>query len=341
MISLFRSITVSTAFMSQPPYFVGLDVGGTSMKAGVLDDTGRALSAVSLPTEAYKGQEHGLARMCETIRASVSAAQLTLEQIAAIGVATPGTMDIPGGLILDPPNLKPWRNVPVRQHVADAFGKPTAFQNDANAAAFGEYWSGAGKGSRSMVLFTLGTGVGGGIILFERVIEGEHSHGAELGHMKIEMTTPRLCGCGGRGCLEAYASATAVVLRTREALDVDGGKSSLHTAAGKSDGLTARAIFDAAAAGDPLAAKMVDETAYYLAVGATNLLHVIDPDMIVYAGGMIAAGEGFLQRIRHYVHELALPVPATKCQIRYAQLGSDAGFIGAAACGRQLYRNGK
>src|SRR5262249_30734992 len=128
--------------MSQPPYFVGLDVGGTSMKAGVLDDTGRPLSAVSLPTEAYKGQEHGLARMCETIRAAVSAAQLTPNEIAAIGVATPGTMDIPGGMILDPPNLKPWHNVPVRQHVATAFGKPTAFQNDANAAAFGEFWSG-------------------------------------------------------------------------------------------------------------------------------------------------------------------------------------------------------
>src|SRR5262249_56891783 len=103
--------------------------------------------------------------------------QLAPDDIAAIGVATPGTMDIPAGLILDPPNLKPWRNVPVRQHVAGAFGKPTAFQNDANAAAFGEYWSGAGKGARSMVLFTLGTGVGGGIVLFDRDVEGEHSHG--------------------------------------------------------------------------------------------------------------------------------------------------------------------
>ena len=160
--------------MSHSPFFVGLDVGGTSMKAGVVDDAGRPLSAVSLPTEAHRGQEFGLERMCETIREAVRAARLDMKEIAAVGVATPGTMDLPGGLILDPPNLKPWRNVPVRQHVQGAFGVPTAFQNDANAAAYGEYWAGAGRGVHSMVLFTLGTGVGGGIILGDRILQGEH-----------------------------------------------------------------------------------------------------------------------------------------------------------------------
>src|SRR5262245_25102889 len=149
--------------MPTPPYYVGLDVGGSSMKAGVVDDAGAAFPSVSLPTEASRGQEFGLGRMCESIRAGVAAAKLTLEQIAAIGVATPGTMDIPAGLILDPPNLKPWRNVPVRQFIEESFRLPTAFQNDANAAAYGEFWVGAGREYRSMVLFTLGTGVGGGI----------------------------------------------------------------------------------------------------------------------------------------------------------------------------------
>src|SRR5438132_3779086 len=214
--------------MTSPPLFVGLDVGGTTMKAGVVDDTGRPLSTVSLPTEAYKGQEHGLERMCETIRQAVDFASLKIGDIAAIGVATPGTMDIPAGLILDPPNLRPWQNVPVRQHIQDVFKVPTAFQNDANAAAYGEYWIGAGKGSHSMVLYTLGTGVGGGIVIGDMVLEGEHSHGAELGHMKIEITNPRQCGCGRWGCLEAYASATGVVKRTLDALNQDEGKSSLH-----------------------------------------------------------------------------------------------------------------
>jgi glucokinase len=317
--------------MTTQRYFVGLDVGGSSMKGGVVDDAGKALGAATLPTEAERGQELGLERMCETIRTAVKSAGLTMERIAAIGVATPGLMDIPAGIILEPPNLKPWKNVPVRQHVADVFKLPTAFQNDANAAAMGEYWAGAGRNTRSMVLFTLGTGIGGGIIIDGKVLEGRHSHGAELGHMIIEMSNPRLCGCGRRGCLEAYASAPSVVQRTREALQKAGDISALGE-------LSSRGIFDAAAAGNALAARIVEETAYYLAIGATNAMHAIDPDMVVFGGGMIAAGDGFLERIRHHVRRLAFPVPAEKTEVRYAELGSDAGFIGAAACGRQLLK---
>lgn len=319
------------------PLFVGLDVGGSAMKAGVVDDSGKALASVSLPTEAHRGQEFGLDRMCESIRQAVAAAGLKMRDIAAIGVATPGTMDIPAGLILDPPNLKPWRNVPVRDHVQKTFKLPTAFQNDANAAAFGEYWAGAGRDVHSMVLFTLGTGIGGGIIIGDLVLEGEHSHGAEVGHIKIEMTNPRQCGCGRFGCLEAYASATSVVKRALEALSQKGVKSQLKEYRNKEGGMTARDIFDAAAEGDKVADKIVEDTAYYLSIGAMNLMHTIDPNMIVYAGGMIAAGDPFLERIRRYVKELAFPVPAERTTICYAQLGGDAGFIGAAACGRQLF----
>src|SRR5262245_17565040 len=140
--------------------YVGLDVGGTTMKAGVVDDEGRALGRpITLSTEAHRGQDFGLERMCETIRAAAAAVGVAFDRVAAIGVATPGLMDLPAGVILDPPNLKPWKNVPVRDHVSRTFGKPTAFQNDANAAAYGEYWAGAGREANSMVLFTLGTGV--------------------------------------------------------------------------------------------------------------------------------------------------------------------------------------
>jgi glucokinase len=324
--------------MATPVFYVGIDVGGTNIKGGVVDDAGQALSAVSLETEASKGQEHGLARMAEAVVQAVAAAHLRFDQIAAIGVATPGTMDIPAGIILDPPNLKPWRNVPVRQYIQDRFQLPTAFQNDANAAAYGEFWVGAGRDAHSMVLFTLGTGVGGGIIIDHLIIEGEHSHGAELGHMRVETTNPRPCGCGGRGCLEAYASATAVVKRTYEALEKDGGRSALHARVRQGPELTSRDIFDAAAAGDALAEALVEETALYLAVGATNAMHVIDPDMVVFAGGMIAAGESFLERIRRHVRRLALPVPAAKTTVCFAQLGGNAGVIGAAACARQLLK---
>ena len=152
------------------------------------------------------------------------------------------------------------------------------------------------------------------------------------------MTSPRRCGCGRHGCLEAYASATSVVKRTREALDIDGGKSSLHPLLTQHGEITSKDIFDAAASGDALAAKVVEDTAYYLAVGATNAMHIINPNIVVFAGGMIAAGEPFLGRIRYHVREMAFPVPAERTRILYAQLGSDAGFIGAAACARKLYQ---
>jgi glucokinase len=241
-------------------------------------------------------------------------------------------MDIDAGIVFETTNLGPWRQVPVRDHVARVFQKPTAFQNDANAAAYGEFWAGAGRSARSMVLFTLGTGVGGGIVIGDQILHGQHSHGGELGHVKIDMTNPRRCGCGRFGCLEAYASAVAVVKRAQEALAA-GGPSRL---AERAESLTARDVFQAAEQGDELAGRIVEETAFYLAVGAMNLMHVIDPDLVVFGGGMIAAGEAFLERIRYHVRTLAFPVPAEKTEVRYAQLGADAGFIGAAGCARLL-----
>ena len=173
--------------------FVGLDVGGTTIKAAVVDDSGRIVGqSVALATEADRGPEHGLQVMAEAIRRAIANAASTVADIAAIGVATPGPLDIPAGMILDTPNLRGWRNVPVRDFVAEAFDRPTAFQNDANAAAVGEAWVGAGRGVRSMGLLTLGTGIGGGIVIDGRVLDGAHSHGGEIGHIKIEMTNPRL-----------------------------------------------------------------------------------------------------------------------------------------------------
>jgi glucokinase len=329
--------------MAEALKYVGLDVGGTTMKAAVVDDAGTAAPSVSLATEPHLGQERGLETMCEAIRLAVGTAGLTMADIAAIGVATPGLMDIKLGLILDPPNLRPWRNVPVPDYIRKVFGKPTAFQNDANAAAFGEFWIGAGRDVNSLVLFTLGTGVGGGIIVNDRVIEGAHSHGGEVGHLRIDLPDRgRLCGCGRRGCLEAYASATAVVARTREAIAGYRGPTKLRELLHDESGyeITAKEVFDAAAAGDPLAAQVVDDTAYYLALGACAIIAVVDPEMIALGGGMTAAGEPFLDAVREYVGRFGLSYPASKVQIRYAQLGADAGFIGAAACARQVVRQG-
>lgn len=316
-------------------YFVGLDVGGTTMKAGVVDDAGRLLSKVSLPTEPERGQDHGLATMAECIRQAVVAAKFNLDQIAAIGVATPGSMDILAGVILDPPNLKPWRNVPVKQYIADSFDKPTAFQNDANAAAYGEYWVGIGSKYKSLVLFTLGTGIGGGIIIDGKVLEGAHSHGGELGQTKIMALNGRLCGCGQRGCLEAYASATAVVQRAQEALSERKEASTLRSTWQNQGRLTCKDVFDVATS-DPLAQRIVDETAYFLGVGAANVMHSINPELICFSGGMAKAGPAFLNSIRRHAKSLAFPLPAAKTVIEYATLGTDAGIIGAAGCARAV-----
>ncbi len=320
--------------------YVGLDVGGTTMKAAVVDEAGTPFPHVTLPTHPERGQEAGLETMCVAIKHAVLAAGLTLDDIAAVGVATPGLMDIKLGLILDPPNLKPWRNVEVPKTISGKLGKPVAFQNDANAAALGEFWVGAGKDVDSFMLFTLGTGIGGGIVVDGKVLEGAHSHGGEIGHLRIELPDRgRLCGCGRRGCLEAYASATAVLARTREEVPAYRGPTRLRgLLAQKGEGLEAKDIFAAATDGDPVARKIVEDSAYYLALGACAIMATVDPQMIAFGGGMIAAGESFLNTIQEYVGRYGLSYPASKVQIRYAKLGSDAGFIGAAACAKSLVK---
>lgn len=328
--------------MAGQAFYIGLDVGGTTMKAAAVNDSGETLSAPAvMDTEAHLGQDVGLETMCETIRRAVSAANLKLKDITAIGVATPGLMDIKAGLILDPPNLKPWKNVPVRDHIQKAFNKPTVFQNDANAAAYGEFWIGSGQEANSMVLFTLGTGVGGGVIIGDVVVEGEHSHGGELGHLRIDRPDcGRLCGCGARGCLEAYASATNVVKRAREDLAAWRGDTALRKFfTANDDEFTAKIIFDLAHAGDALAMKVVDDTAYYLALGACAAIAAVDPEMIVFGGGMVGSGEWFRALIDGYVRRFGLPHPAKGVKVKFASLGADAGFIGAAGCARLAMKN--
>jgi glucokinase len=322
--------------MAERGIYVGLDVGGTTMKAAAVTDGGEPLSVPAVrDTHPELGQEIGLKTMCETIRLAVAAANLTMADVAAIGVATPGLMDIKAGLILDPPNLKPWKNVPVRDHIQKTFGKTTVFQNDANAAAYGEFWVGSGQEAHSMVLFTLGTGVGGGIIIGDMIVEGEHSHGGELGHLRIDRPDcGRLCGCGARGCLEAYASATNVVRRAREDMAGFRGDTQLRNFYTANDeGFTAKDVFDLAQAGDELALKVVHDTAYYLALGACAVIAAVDPEMIVFGGGM-AKDEWFRDMIDAYVRRFGLPFPVKTLKVKLATLGSDAGFIGAAGCAR-------
>jgi glucokinase len=319
-------------------YYVGVDVGGQTIKAGVVDASGKPVSALSItPTESEQGNDHFLGQLAKAVRSSVEKAGLELKQIKAIGVATPGLMDIPAGVMTRPVNMPTLANVPVREHVQETFQIPTVFQNDANAAAFGEFWAGAGRGTRSLVLFTLGTGIGCGIVWDRKIIEGEHSTGAEVGHLVIQAWGGRLCGCGEAGHLEAYASETALRLIMKESLAQRCPPSSPLRKQVAKHGLVARALFAAVEDRDPEAERIVQEAAYALAVGATNMMHTIDPEMILFGGGMsVAAGPGFLERIRACIGEIAFPIPAKLTRVEYAQLAEKAGYIGAAGWAKQL-----
>jgi glucokinase len=247
-------------------------------------------------------------------------------------------MDIDAGMLLDPPNLPGWTDLPIRQLLADRLKKPVVLQNDGNAAAYGEYWAGAGKNMHSLVMFTLGTGIGGGIVVGGTISQGRHSHGGECGHIIIQADNGRRCTCGALGHLEGYAAAPAIVKRALEALAASPAESLLREI--EPQEMTSRAIAEAAHAGDALARRLMRATAHYLAVGAVSLMHTIDPDIVVFGGGMIAAGEAFLEDIRTDVRAMAFPVPAERTRIEYAQLGSKAGFIGAAGCARLRYPQG-
>jgi len=324
-----------SAFEPRPPFYLGIDLGGTNIKSGVVDDSARSLSSISIETQADKGPEAGVESLAEAGRLAVEASGLKWDQIAGVGLGSPGTMDLARGMLLEPPNLPGWNQLPIRDLLAEKLGRPTILQNDANAAAYGEYWAGAGRDAKSLVLFTLGTGIGCGIIVEGMVVEGRHSHGGECGHIIIQMENGRRCSCGGYGHLEAYASATALVKRAQELLARETTPSLLRGLA--DDDLTSRAIDEAAGSGDELARRLMKETAYYLAVGAVSLLHTIDPDILLFGGGMIAAGDPFLEEIRGHIQSMAFPAVAKGARIEYAELGSDAGFIGAAGCARTAF----
>lgn len=327
----------------KPPYYAGIDVGGTNIKAGVVDTDGTPLGKASVPTEAIKGPENGIANIKHAFDLALAQAGLKIGDIKGAGLATPGTMDIPGGMLLEPPNLPGWNYFPVRQRTEEILGIPTVLQNDANAAAYGEFWAGAAKEAHSLVFWTLGTGIGCGIIIGDLIIEGQHSHGAECGHIIVQMENGRLCGTGQYGTLEAYCGAKSLVKRCQEALAA-GQTSVLKEWISAGQELTPKLMATAAEQGDQLADDLIMDTARIMGVGTVSLMHTIDPDMIVFGGAMTFGaettelGRRFLQEIRNEVKKRAFPIPYAKTILKYASLHNDAGFIGAAGCAKLKFK---
>jgi glucokinase len=336
-----EEVTVSQA---QRPLFVGVDVGGTNTKIGVVDNAGCTVAYGSIATEEERGPEDAVRRMATAIRELLAGKGLSLGDVSAVGLGTPGSMDIPRGLILEPPNMPHWRYFPIRDRLGAACGKPVAFANDANAAAYGEYWVGSGRDANSLVTFTLGTGVGGGIILDGVSIDGTHSFGSELGHIIIDHSDQaRFCVWGGgQGELEAYASAPAVVARASERL-ATGCPSSVRRRLDAGEELTTLLLAEEAEADDAFARGIILETAHFLAVGIVTVVHTVDPGMVVLGGAMTfggeasAVGRAFLARIRTEFQQRAYHVVGHNTAIDFATLGGDAGYIGAAGLARSLH----
>lgn len=326
--------------------FLGIDVGGTNIKAGLVTDDGSILSRSSVSTDAPEGPEHGVSQMVKAVEQALKQASKNLKEVSAVGLATPGTMDIPRGVFVNPQNLPGWDNFPVRQAVQDKLQRPVVFQNDANAAAYGEYWAGSASEADSLVFFTLGTGLGGGVIVDDTIVQGEHSHGSELGHIIIEMDGGRLCKTGQYGTLEAYCSATALIARFKEAMS-EGRHSSVSDRMDDVTPLSPLLMAEEAEKGDSLSRELILEMGRCLGVATTSIAHVIDPTMVLLGGAMTFGrhetqiGRDFLETVRSEFRKRAFPVLAESITIDYASLGGTAGFIGAAGCARRALKLGQ
>lgn len=330
---------------SKGPYFWGIDIGGTGIKLGLVDDRGQTVSFEKLPTREGEGPDAAM----DQIRDSVVKTEQNLGvtgNVPQIGLGSPGPMDLKKGLLVEPPQLPSWWGFKIVDALTQRLGRPISFLNDANAAAFGEFWLGSGKGDTSMVLLTLGTGVGGGVIIDSELVNGVNSCGSECGHMIIDPSpNAQLCiWGGGRGHLEAYASASGVVQRTRQRL-TEGAESSISgMLGGNNTELTAKKVYEAAMEGDELALEIVDETGKWLGIGVTSIVHMADPGSIVLGGAMnfggpdCELGQRFLAGVSAEFKSRTFANVYAGTTIKFATLGANAGYLGVAGYARKEYQ---
>jgi glucokinase len=320
---------------AQAPYVLGVDIGGTKLATVLATREGEIVHKVRRPTDAHLGPDVGVARLVEMLRETIQALPGYKEglehKVAGIGVACGSPMDAERGIILGPPNLQTWNPVPIKALLEQEFGLYTRLENDANAGALAEWLFGAGRGRRHVVYLTMGTGIGGGLILDGRLYRGANGNAGEIGHMRVVDRGGPLCGCGKRGCLEAFCSGPAIARRTREALAA--ARETSDGDQGRGDaGLSrvgAEHLFAAARDGDPLALDLVDETAHYLGVALANVIQAFNPEVIVLGTIATAQGDFFLDRVRRVVRAETWPLMSAAVEIAASPLGSRVGDYAA------------
>ncbi|KHL97260.1 glucokinase [Paenibacillus sp. IHB B 3415] len=310
-------------------YTIGVDLGGTNIKAGLFDRDSKAVEELSLPTEAAAGPAHVLERIRMAVTQLTEGKGIDQQQITCMGMGIPGLLDPEEGLSIFSPNFPGWEQVHIVNAMKPFYDFPVYIDNDVRVNLYGEWQQGAGKGCRNLVLLTLGTGVGSGIVHDGKVLYGTTFSAGEIGHMNM-YRQGRPCRCGSSGCLGRYVSAVGMVNTFKEKL-LDGRSSLIQAWTNEDDGqITSKMISEAYDLGDPLAIEVMHETGELLGYGLANVINLLNPELIIIGGGMAAAGDRLLGSVRGTVNAHALKLSGGRCRIVQAELGSRAGTLGAA-----------
>jgi len=313
-------------------YYIGIDLGGTNIVAAVVDENYKILTKASTKTNRPRPAEAIADDMAAMALKAVKDANLSMNQIEWVGVGTPGLANSQTGIVEFSNNLG-FENTPLADYIKKHIDKPVFIENDANAAAYGEYVAGAAKGAKNAVCITLGTGVGGGIIIDGQIYAGSNFGGAEIGHTVIQVDGAQ-CSCGRKGCFEAYSSATGLIRMTKEKMELC-PESALHKITAERNGkVSARTAFDAMRQGDQAGKEVVDDYIKYLAAGITNTINIFQPDILCIGGGVCNEGDPLLLPMKALVEKEVYTRNSPKnTKIVIAELGNDAGLIGAAFLG--------
>ena len=314
------------------PAVIAVDLGGTNLRAAILSPAGEIIERHKEATHASDGWVKVVERLIGSIQRQLEIAVQKGIKVSAIGVGAPGVIQVDKGIVVKSPNFPDWNNVPLKEQLEQALAIPAFIENDANAAALGEQWRGAGQNIRSMILLTLGTGVGGGIILDNKIWHGADGMAGEIGHMTL-IPEGRPCTCGNAGCLEMYASARGIAQSYREALEKSATKTR-HTV----PPVTSEQVYSAAREGNAVAIRVMKDMGRMLGIGIANLINIFNPERIVIGGGVKDAWPLFIEAVRQEIMKRAFEVPAKRTEIMPSLLGDDAGMVGAAAVAIQMVR---
>ncbi len=313
-------------------YSIGVDLGGTNIVSALVNYQGKIVNRLKVPTLTERGKEATINRIIEAIHKNIAQSGIVAGDIIGIGIGAPGPLDIKKGIINFAPNLPGWRDVPLKKILEDEFNMKVVLENDANAAAWGERYFGAGEGVNNLVCFTLGTGIGGGIIIDGKIYHGSNYGAAELGHMTVNKDGPR-CNCGNYGCLEAYSSATGIKNRIKNRIK-KGMQSKFLNFDSDDDlfeSLRLKSIFETARKGDKLTKDIVEEAISYLGIAIANIANILNPEMVVLVGGITNEGDKILIPLREEVKKRTICSNYKSLKIVIGKLGENAGVLGAAA----------